>query len=303
MFRKLKIQQPKPFERVPAKFILSGDVPESWLDNGFKVCSSVLLTVYNNKGFPFVNSSVPIHFSWFSKFRKRYRFSTVIEFDQINFNFIKPTQGRILIELRGQKIEQRFFLPIIIEGFDLDQTSKSEIDERHKLLSSIIIQYEKDIENYNKEIGEIRTKRQIKDDLFNNIELEGHSIVNVEISDKLFNSLERIKNNFYFEEDDAENKLNQKYKEALEWRGPFLGGQAGRQNGFEFQVYSNDHGRHFHVIHKGKGINARFSFPEIELLNYKNDRNKLTSRESRWVKDFFDIPDNFAALKAEFDKR
>ena len=68
-------------------------------------------------------------------------------------------------------------------------------------------------------------------------------------------------------------------------------------------IYSNDHDRHFHVIHKEKGINARFSFPEIELINYKNTRTSINSKEKKAITNFFKDQTNFNKLEKEFQRR
>ena len=102
---------------------------------------------------------------------------------------------------------------------------------------------------------------------------------------------------------DIRIEMSTKYKKAIEWRGPLLGGAVGIMNGFEFRVYSHDHDKHFHVIHKGKRINARFSFPKIELINYKNSKNSIGSKEISRIVEFFKNTNNFKKLEAEFQRR
>lgn len=83
-----------------------------------------------------------------------------------------------------------------------------------------------------------------------------------------------------------------------------FGGAVGQLNSYEFTVHSHDHGKHFHAISKGKKIDARFSFPEIKLLNYKQSKNKvISSKEEKDIIDFFKMPENFEKLKKEFEKR
>jgi hypothetical protein len=81
------------------------------------------------------------------------------------------------------------------------------------------------------------------------------------------------------------------------------GGAVGQLNSFNFTVHSNDHGKHFHVVDMERGINARFSYPEIKLLNYKNSRDMLRSKEEKNIIEFFKKPDNFEKLRKEFEKR
>ncbi len=80
-------------------------------------------------------------------------------------------------------------------------------------------------------------------------------------------------------------------------------GVVGRINGFQFVVYSNDHDKHFHVIHKSRGIDARFSFPEIKLMNYKGFSNTISSKEEKVIIKFFKDQRNFEKLQDQFKKR
>lgn len=107
----------------------------------------------------------------------------------------------------------------------------------------------------------------------------------------------------YSEEDRREEELNEKYKDALEWRGPLVGGIVSRFNGFELRVYSDDHDNHFHVIHKGKGVDARFSFPDIQLMNYKNSRNTISSKMQKKITEYCLQPEIFKIFNKEFNKR
>jgi hypothetical protein len=110
-------------------------------------------------------------------------------------------------------------------------------------------------------------------------------------------------NYLYSDEDKREYELNEKYKAALKWKGRRLKILVGSINGFEFRIYSNDHDKHFHVIHAGKKINARFSFPEIKLKNYKLSKNTISSNEEKRIQDYFKDPDNLMKLESEFKKR
>jgi hypothetical protein len=107
----------------------------------------------------------------------------------------------------------------------------------------------------------------------------------------------------YVRERELENRLTDKYKDALEWQGPLAGASMFRINGFIFKIYSHDHDRHFHIIHKGKGIDARFSFPEIELINYKESKNILSSKEKKTIQEFLREEKNFKKIEDEFIRR
>lgn len=105
-------------------------------------------------------------------------------------------------------------------------------------------------------------------------------------------------------EDKQEKALKEKYKEAIKRRGPFFRGLVGTMDGFDFRVYSGDHEpKHFHVIHKGRGIDARFSFPDIELISYKGLSSTIGSKESKKIRELFKIPENFKRLSSEFQRQ
>jgi len=107
----------------------------------------------------------------------------------------------------------------------------------------------------------------------------------------------------FSKEDRDEEKLNKKYKDVIEWQGPLCGATIGNMDGFKFMVFSNDHDKHFHVIHKGRGVDARFSFPGIDLINYKNTGNYISSKEKSRIVDYFRVAGNFKILEAEFSRR
>lgn len=79
-------------------------------------------------------------------------------------------------------------------------------------------------------------------------------------------------------------------------------GLVGSMDGFDFKVYSNDHGLHFHVIHKSKNIDARFSYPSIDLESYKT-KNVISRKEINNIKVFFSDQKYFDKLTREFEKR
>jgi len=96
--------------------------------------------------------------------------------------------------------------------------------------------------------------------------------------------------------------LEKKYKDALNWRGPLAGATIFRIDGFLFKVHSHDHGKHLHIIHKGRGIDARFSFPELQVVNYKS-KNILSSKEEKLIQEFIRKETNFKKLEKEFERR
>lgn len=130
----------------------------------------------------------------------------------------------------------------------------------------------------------------------------------MELAQELLGILEQSENDLneeypFIEEDLEEKKLKEKYKDAIKWRGPFFHGHITKMDGYEIRTYSNDHGSHFHVIHNGKRINARFSFPEIELINYKNTKNSIDKKTIDRIATFLLKPENFKKLEEDFKKR
>jgi hypothetical protein len=57
-------------------------------------------------------------------------------------------------------------------------------------------------------------------------------------------------------------------------------GSMNLRGGYKVVVHSNDHGTHFHVQYNG--IDARFSFPEVQLINHVS-KQQFTSRQIRNV--------------------
>jgi len=161
-------------------------------------------------------------------------------------------------------------VPLIVKQFEPEGGADPKIIDRHGKIGEMITQYKTDLKNYYKELGEIEKSRQLKDDIFKDKELNVYSYMQdwtiaKGILDILENAEDSYKDYLYSEEDERERKLEEKYRDALRWRGPLFGVIIGKMNGYEFRVYSNDHDKHFHVIHKQKGINARFSFPDKRI--------------------------------------
>ena len=293
MKEEVKIICPKPYERIGAEFILSGRVPKSWLKISWgSIDDRIFLDFLDITGQEFIGSSAIVRFNWFFKFRKNLFFSTLIQFNQFNAGFIARSQGRITIKLSGHKDGATFFLPLIVDGFEPGNGVDPEIEKEHKNVGNKVFQYEIDLKNYNKELAELR-----KNIVYDKGILEG-----------VFEILDKPETNFKVfsesDEDKQEKLLEEKYKDVIAWRGPLLRGIAGRMEGFEFRVYSGDHNpKHFHVIHKGRGIDARFSFPQIELVNYKGNSNIIDGKESKRIMEFFKITENSQKLDKEFQKQ
>ncbi|MDP2704574.1 MAG: hypothetical protein Q8P01_05210 [bacterium] len=294
MKEEIEIIHPKPYARVGAEFILSGRIPKSWLKTSWGGMDyRVLGGFLDINGFEFASTvTACVQHNLFSVFKKKLYFSTAAQFSQFNAPFIAKSQGRIALKLSGQKEGCDYFLPLIVDGFEPKNGVDPEIDEKHKNIGKKVLQYEVDLKNYGKELAGIR-----KGIVYEKKILEGI----FEILDKPESSFDAFSES---EEDEQEKALEEKYRDTIEWRGPLLGGIAGRMEGFEFRVYSGDHNpKHFHIIHKGHGIDARFSFPQIELINYKGRSNTIGSKESERIREFFGATVNFQKLDGEFQKQ
>jgi hypothetical protein len=306
---KVKIVEPKPFGAVGGKFKIRGWIPKSWLHLGTYTGLGYCLIDKNCVEFSCAN--IHIRRKWWYIFRKNIPFEEVIEFNFCNKHFILKSKGRIVVALDGQngKEHQVFYLPITIRGKDVPADDSREAIEEHAAVGEKIEKYRADLRIYYSELKKIHKRKSVKDTIFSEKKLNEFNYThNWDIAGFFLKTLEDSEESFenylYSEEDRDENQLNEKYKEVLEWRGPLLHGTAAKLDGFEFRIYSNDHDKHFHVIHRGKGINARFSFPTITLQSYTNShRNTIGSKEIKKIQDFFKKPENLAKLEKEFNKR
>jgi len=306
----IKLICPKPYDVVGARFVLSGWVPKVWLRTDYgRMDYRLFLDFLDIEGQTFMGTSVDVQIDWLSKFRKKLKFYTVVQFNQFNAGFISKSQGRITIKLSGQKEDtQSIYIPLIVKELEPEGGVDDEILNKHGKIGDIVTQYKEDLRNYYKELAEITKSREAKDSIYEDQKSNAYAYIqDWNITSGILDIFEHAEDSFdkylYSDEDKKEGVLEEKYKDALKWRGPLLKGLVGSINGFEFRVYSNDHGKHFHVIHKGKGVNARFSFPEIKLLNYKNSINTIGNKEVGRIIEFFQNTDNFKKLEAGFQKR
>ena len=205
-----------------------------------------------------------------------------------------------MVALGGAEPDQKYYLPLVLGGLEVNLRFDEETLKRHMGVGVKLKQYRQDLKIYYEEWGKIEEKRKIKDSgqtpSYADMEI-GHELLKV-----LEESEEGFDDYFYSDEDLAEKELEERFKEALAWRGPLLHGIAARLGNFEMRVYSNDHGQHFHVIHKGKRINARFSFPEIELINYKS-QTTIGSKTLKVIQELCRKPEIFEKLQKEFTRR
>lgn len=303
--------RPKPYEEISGSFVVEGWVPKTWLNMGFGIIDNrVFLDFIDIDGLTFTtaNAEVISDKSWLSRFRKKSRFHAVVQFNQFNVHFIARSQGRITIKLSGHKKDRQLFIPIIVKNSNPNFKPNPEIVSKHGKIGKMILQYEKDLKKYDKIIEKIKERRLRKGGLTKDEESIYRYGRNLELAQELLGILEQSENGLneeypFIEEDLEEKKLKEKYKDAIKWRGPFFHGLIAKMDGYEIRTYSNDHGNHFHIIHNEKRINARFSFPNIELINYKNIRNSIDRKTIDKIVTFLQKPENFKKLEEEFQKR
>lgn len=305
----INLLQPKPYDEVGDRFIISGWAPTSWLKYDYGFANSIFLDLIDIKGITILGTSIYIHsINWLSKFRKKIWFSAIFQFSESNVAFIKESQGRMTIKLSGQdEKNQSIFIPLIVKGLQPGEGADPEIIKKHGKIEETIRQYEKDLKEYNEAWDKIQEKRKQKSGLSEHDESLYFYSHDWKIAGGILDILgqeEGSNENYpYLEEDFLEKQLEEKYKDAIEWRGPLLRGTICKLDGFEYRLFSHDHDKHFHIIHKGRGINARFSFPEIELINYKNFITSIRSKEKDKLIAFIKKPENFQRLEREFLRR
>lgn len=292
----INIVTPQPYDEVEARFVISGYVPTSWIKDEL---DSINLHLLDINGQIIMGGSIKPKLTTksLSESGETLSFSETVQLVSISNSYLRESLGRMTIKLSSfNEIDQSIYIPIIVKAFKTKETFDPQIIEKHTNLESKMHKYETDLVKYRKELSEIN-KRRDNDYETNKITTDGYSDIKDEtILDNVFQILE-------FSEDPDIINLEEEYKDAIEWRGPLGGGLVDRFNGFDFRVYSNDHDKHFHVIHRERGINARFSFPEIKLINYKNINNTISTKQQKNILKFFENPEKFKKLEEEFKKR
>lgn len=295
--KNFEIIEPRPYERVGMSFKVSGWIPKVWLGTSY---GSMESRVYGEfltiNGMSFAGTvDARMSTSFISKFRNRLYFSTTAQFSEFNLQAIKGYQGRIILKLYIPGRPSGIYLPLIVEGFEPRGGVDIIIEEQHKKILEKIPKYEIEYNKYRKELDVILKRRVFEHDI-----LEG-----------VFSIFENVKDEFKpimtSVRDLEEEDLFKKYEEAVRWMESVpngIGASVGRMSGFEFTVYSKDHSpEHFHVIHKGKGVEARFSYPTIELISYKGKSNTIGAKEIKEICNFFKVQKNFDKLTLEFKRQ
>lgn len=307
----LIILEPKSSQEVWDRFDISGWVPKSWLKGEWgDIDYRIFLDFIDIEGKTFVGTTINVEHGPFSIFRKRLKFRFRIDCRYAKDDFsTKSSHGRITFQLSWPNKEKPdVFIPVVIKNAEPKEGVNPDFIDKHSNIGEMITRYEEDLKNYYREWGEIRKSRVLKEKISENEETNRFSYshdweVASRVRDILDEAEDAFENYPYSEEDKKERELEEKYKDALAWKGPLFGGVAGRLNGYEFRIYSHDHDKHFHVIHKGRGINARFSFPSIRLLNYKRNPTSISSKDTKRIQEYFQVPAHFQKLETEFTKR
>lgn len=297
------IIRPRPYQKVGATFAISGRVPLKLLKCGEYFDYRLSLELLDVTGKTIFGSSININPPKNeSNLNKLIDFYHPFNFDQIMAGWAIKSQGLMAINIStmgsyATAEKKEIFLPIIIDQLKPPDGYNKELLEKHQTIKERVVRYRKESAEYAEELGRIYKR---KEEIFNKSrdeKTEPYQEIDEKFADELFFSI------IWAGEDEEKRLLDEKYREALEWSGPLIRGMVGRLNGFEFRVYSNDHGKHFHVIHKEKEINARFSFPEINLVDYIGFKNTIDKKTQERIKNYFSDPANFKKLEAEFIKK
>lgn len=291
------VDSPRPFGEVGIEFCISGLVPKDWIKDD--ICR-VDLKLIDLDCHTILGSSISVNRPprSIAPLVNRYSFFTRFKFHFANIPFLKKSQGRMAIQLSGDNgSNQSILIPFIVKGFEPKNGVDSEVTRKHKALSKTLLRYESDLREYNIRLSEICKRREDEYALNKIDEVSASSHITDEIIlTDIFEILES-------EEDQEISALEESFREALDWIGPRCAGSVPGFNGFHFTVHSHDHDQHFHIIHKGKGVDARFSFPGIKLIDYKVVGRGIGSKEQKAIYKYFENEDRFNKLKSEFTKR
>jgi hypothetical protein len=306
--RKIHILEPTPFQNIGASFPLRGFVSKkiiNKLGDSFDLrLSSEFIDIECKT---FIGSTIYLRPTkdFLMRIIWSYEFGQMEgELFQFTVGFLQSSQGLITLKIESIDDKENIYIPLVVKQFEPEGGWSDDILEKHKNIGNTIEKYKKDLKEYNEELAKIRASRKIKD---GNDDPQYLWNENVSIASEIFRILEASSESFadytYTEEDKREKALEEKYKDAIKWRGPLVRGIVSQFNGYELRVYSGDHGNHFHVIHKEKGINARFSFPEMKLINYKNSKNTIGKKEEEKIKELCLKPEIYSKFEKEFNKR
>lgn len=302
----IEIESPAPYQYVGAKFTISGWVHLSWFDSEFGgVDWRMMLDYLALDVKTFMGTAPSPKLDDRNMKGDKVYFSLDCEFSYFNISFIQNSHGRITLKIGSpNKAITPIYLPLIVKQFETALTADPEIGKQHSEVGEKEVQYERDIKEYYAGMSKIHESRKEKDEGKEYRHLYGNpATMGFEIFKILEEDSEKFDDYTYSEEDRHEQELNERYKDALEWRGPLAEGIVSRFGGFELRVYSDDHDKHFHVIHRGKSIDARFSFPDMTLMNYKSSKQTIGSKAEKKIREYCLQPEIFKKFEEEFAKR
>lgn len=302
----IEIESPEPYAYVGAKFTISGWVHLSWFESDIGGLDWRMFVDYLALDIKtFMGTAPSPKLDDQNMKGDKVRFSIDCELTWTNVHFIESSHGRITIKIGSpNKAIKPVYLPLIVKQFETAITADPNMVKKHSEVGAKEIQYELDLKEYYEEMRKVYDSRKSKDEGKEYQHLYGDgATIGFEIFKLLEEDEEKFENYTYREEDQREEELNEKYKDALEWRGPLVRGIVSQFGGFELRVYSDDHDKHFHVIHRDKGIDARFSFPDMQLMNYKSSRATIGSKAEKKIREYCLQPEIFNKFEKEFSKR
>lgn len=301
--RKIIITHPRPYEIVGRSFLILGTIPMTLIGEVQGFSHRLLLDLLEVHGKTIMGSSVDIDIPTRTEDQNQIiNFEFPFHVHDLNNRWIVQSQGRMAIRLALPSLQfegdqAEVFLPVIFNIGEPQGGFDKYLIQRHLTIESRVKQYRVDSRKYAEKLGLIMQRRKDFFELSKNTLPDESREVTSNIAEDLSYLLSSIGG------DDEIGSLQEQYKESLEWSGPLLHGTIGWLNGFSFQVYSKDHDNHFHVIHREKEINARFSFPGIELISYKGKSNEISNKIIKAIQTYFKKPENFNKLAAELSKQ
>jgi hypothetical protein len=228
---KINIDNPKPLQKVEINFAVTGWVPKLWFcESELGINNTLLIDFIDIKGQTFIGSSTKVDLNKTSESKDKFRLLMSVEFNHSNCLIIAESQGRINIKFSGYKANQYYFLPLIVKKYAATSSEDAETIKRHENIEDFIERNKKDYEDYLDECEKIRSG--------------SHYVFNVSQNDKVKISLDiydeslskeamliyqqseqlNIEITDYAKIDRLQKELDEKYKEAIEWRGACGGG-------------------------------------------------------------------------------
>lgn len=301
----IEIENLQPYNYIGARFCISGWVDLSWFESDAGIIDWRIFIDYLDLDVKTFMGTAPYPRLDDKNMKgDKVRFSLDCELSWVNATFIQNSHGRITIKIESpNKNISPVYIPLIVKQFEDEKTHNPEIIKQHSSIGKTEIKYNNDLKVYYQEMNKVYESRKSKDHGKSYKHLYNEATVVASDIFKILDGEEGFEKYTYTEEDSREDELNKKYKDALEWRGPLVGGIVSRFSGFELRVYSDDHDKHFHVIHKGKSVDARFSFPDMSLMNYKNIKNTISAKMEKKIREYCLRPEIFTVFEKEFNKR